>query len=140
MTDPYEHAPLPEGWGFAPQPPPKRPWYKTPGTLAGAATASAMSAWVAVGSALAVIWIVRWLDRMDFFEALVLGLFGLIGLVFAGTVGIAAFCLSVAGALATVPLAVVWFRDPQRGPGDGLALAHAVVAWAAMAIAIVWLP
>jgi len=139
VSSPYEQVPPHGGgWGYAP-PPPKRPWYKVPGTLAGAATVSAMCAWATVAAALTGLWLVHELDRLGFFEALILGLFVLAGLVIAWIAGVTAFCLSVAGAVVTIPLAIVWFRDPHRTPGDGLALAHAVVAWAAMAVAIVWL-
>ena len=125
----YHHPPLP-----------RRPWYRAPGSLVGAATFSAVCAWVTVAAALAAREISLAMDSADPFEALLFGLFAIFGLVVAGAIGVASFLLTVGGAAATVPLAVVWFRDPRRSTAAGIALAHAVVSWAAMAAAIVWIP
>ena len=140
MTDPWAGnlpAMSPEDPRDAQPVPRRRRWYQAPGTLLGAATFSGVSAWLtlllswaAYGFAQAIgdsggIAILLWL---------VLGPILLI-IVFGALIGLA---LTVVGAIATVPLAVVWFRTPDRDTAAGVAVIHAVVAWAALVTAAVW--
>ncbi|HVF05809.1 MAG TPA: hypothetical protein VNA20_13285 [Frankiaceae bacterium] len=142
-SNPYAPGP-PAGWGpdqWQNYPPlPRRPWYRAPGSLIGAATFSAVCAWLTLVAALLARQIIVSMESADAFEALLYGLLAMVGLAVVGAIGLATFVLTVGGVVATVPLAVVWFRDPDRSAGAGLALAHAVVSWAALAAAIVWIP
>ena len=135
----YDPAAGPAQWQHYP-PLPRRPWYRAPGSLIGAATFSAVFAWVTLACALLARQIIVSMETADAFEAFLMGIFAIFGLAVLGVMGIVTFVLTIGGAAATVPLGVVWFRDPDRSAGAGIALAHAIVAWAAMAAAIVWIP
>lgn len=119
---------------------PRRPWYRAPGSLIGAATFSAVCAWLTALAALLARQIILTMESEESIEAFLFAIFAMGGLVILGAIGFATFLLTIGGIIGTVPLAVVWFRDPRRPAGPGLALAHAVVSWAVMAAAIVWIP
>ena len=126
------------GWGYGYPPQPQRPWWRAPGQLIGAATFSAVFAWVAFLCAALNHSVLTGLDKAHPLEQFVLGFFALMLLAIVWLVGVTAFVLACVGAAATVPLAVVWFRDPDRTIGAGLAMLHAVVAWGFLGSALFW--
>ena len=133
----YDWDPYAGGYGYG-APPPKRPWYRAPGTLAGAATFTALNAWVTVGMiALLVSTLNSVDDEEGFLEAIAALVVVLVLIAFIGTIGLATFCFAVAGAAATIPLVVVWFREPNRSTAAGLHALHAAVAFVAMIVTIV---
>ena len=127
------------GWGDGNSPQPQRPWWKAPGQLIGAATFSAVFAWVAFLCAALNQSVLTGLDKANPLEQFVLGFFALILLGIVWLVGMTALVLAGMGLVATVPLAVVWFRDPDRTIGAGLAMLHAVVAWGFVGSAVSWI-
>lgn len=127
------------GWPGAP-PPPRRPFYRAPGTLIGAATFSAVSAWFTLAGIGFGWWYLTTMESASAGEAFTMFVMAFFVLPVVLLVAFGGFCMTVAGAAATVPLAVIWFRSPDRNVVAGLHLIHAVVSWAALAIAVVWLP
>jgi hypothetical protein len=97
-------------------------------SLVAASTVAAGGAWLANGS----VWLfAHWPAHVHSVEqALSFLLFGWIVLFLVFLLGIA---IAIAGGVATVPLAVAWARTSPRGVGAGVALAHAVLAWAVLA-------
>lgn len=126
------------GWGYGSPPQPRRPWWRAPGQLIGAATFSAVFAWVAFFCAAIGHSIATGVEQANPLEQLFIGMFAFMFIAFVWLVGVTALVLAGMGAVATVPLAVVWFRDPDRTIGGGLALLHAVVAWAFLAASLAW--
>ena len=135
--DPYLRAPT----GVPGELPPEVAWRieaeaqhrrsRLPRTLTAAATVAAAGAWVAVAAVVGIERLPDTVHDIDTFLAFVFyGLF-VIGLLFC--VVIAGCVVAIAGAVATLPLAVGWFRHPRPRPvGAGVALAHAVVACAVL--------
>lgn len=109
---------------------------RLPTTLTAAATVAAAGSWVAV----AAVFLIQHLpdtvhDISSFFAFLIYGVF-VIALLFC--VVVAGCLVAIVGGVATLPLAIGWFRHPKPRPlVAGVALAHAVVACAVLGYVMV---
>ena len=142
MTNPYETPPPgwvpPPGWGGAPRPP-QRKWWHAPGSLIGAATFSATFSWLAIAIIAAGYVFLPKLEPDSFEEWLLFIIFGLWVVLILFAVGLVSFWLAIAGALATVPLAIAWSRGHDRSPAALAALSTAVVSWLILGYLVVHL-
>ena len=142
MTDPWQQQPLPPnpysapppGWTYPPQPP--RHWYRAPGSVTGAATFTAITSWatvVVIGLGWTLVHAVPTTGINFLFKIFVVGL-AFVALV---CVGLVTGALAVAGAIATIPLAVAWLRTGDRSSGPVGALATASVGWLVMLFLVI---
>lgn len=131
MSDPY--APAPDGYGV---PSATRAWYRAPGSLVGAASFSAVFAWATIAAILCGWVLVHRTHPTSIFDVL-FWLFG-VGLLvlLLVVVGTLTFWLTVAGAVATIPLAVTWYRSGDRTPAAVAAVAHAAFTWVVLAFLV----
>jgi hypothetical protein len=118
-------------------PPARRRWYQAPGTLAGAATFSAVFAWLTV----AVITVGRLLQhlRLHSLDLILFIVLAVVVRVLLFAVGIAVFWLAVAGAIATVPRAIAWLRAGDRTGTAIAVLSNAVASWVVLGYLMVHL-
>jgi hypothetical protein len=125
------------GWGQPYAAPPRRPWYKAPGSLIGASTFSAVFTWITLAALAIGVQISHAMSELNGAEAFVMWLFVMFFGGFLIAIGAVAFILALAGAMAAVPLAIVWLRDPERSTAAGLSMLHAIVTWTALVVALV---
>ena len=130
---PSEHAthetgwgrPLPEPAGAAPDgthPPRRRRVVRD--TLAATSVVAGVAAWVAIGIIVLGVALLASVSESDWVAQFLAVVVALAVLVPAAVVAAGVALVALCGA---IPLAVAWFRTPDRPAGPGLLFAHAVV-------------
>jgi hypothetical protein len=135
MTQP----PYGYGYGYPQPPPPPRRWYQAPAGVTGAATFTAVFAWITVALILTGFVFLPNLgtrNPIDFLFSILFVILIFVALLVVGTV---TFWLTIAGFIATLPLAVAWWRGPDRSGATMLALAHAAFACLVLVVVVVQL-
>jgi hypothetical protein len=104
---------------------------RAPRTLTAASTIAASGAWVAVAAVFGIQRLPDAVHDVDSFLTFVFFGWIAVGLLF--LVFVAGCVVAIAGAVGTVPSAIAWWQTSPRSAPVGVALGHAVVAWAVLA-------